>query len=151
VEWVALALLVALALGAAVALAPRVEGRSLGAALAHRMRCTAAGGCPDRLDTLGPYRDPNRPVDGFTGHGRQKRPVDGRVGRSGVAALGVPVARRVAGALVKRAWIACIGYRRYRYERAHPERLSPFDAMPLGEAAGIANKCLNPYGFLAAP
>ncbi len=63
----------------------------------------------------------------------------------------VPAARRVTRALARRAWIACIGYRRYRYERSHPTRLSPFDSMPVGDAVEIANKCLNPYGFLAAP
>ena len=45
VEWTGLLLLVALALGAVVALAPRVEGRSLGAAVARRIACAAGGDC----------------------------------------------------------------------------------------------------------
>ena len=54
---------------------------------------------------------------------------------------------RVVGAtLVKRAWIVCIGYRRFRYELAHPR--APNEAMPLDEALDIANGCLNPYAFL---
>ena len=54
--------------------------------------------------------------------------------------------RSVGAKLVKRAWIVCIGYRRFRYELEHP-RL-PHEAMPLEEAIDIANGCLNPYGFL---
>ena len=57
---------------------------------------------------------------------------------------------RVAGAVARRAWIACLGYRRYRYERTHPERLSPYDPMPLGDGLEIANACLNPAAFLGA-
>jgi hypothetical protein len=45
VEWVALLLLVALGLGALVAIAPRVEGRSLGGLLAQRIACAAARDC----------------------------------------------------------------------------------------------------------
>ena len=66
------------------------------------------------------------------------------------AALGLPVVRRVAGAVARRAWIACLGYRRYRYEREHPRRLSPFESMPPREAVAIADACLNPVGFLGA-
>ena len=136
-EWVGLLLLVALALGAAFGLAPRVEGRSLGAALAHRLTCAAGAGCAaQRLNTFGVHRVPNRSADGH---------------RRAAVSLGVPAARRVAGALARRAWIACLGYRRYRYERAHPGRLSPFDPIPVKDAAEIANKCVNPYAFLAAP
>jgi hypothetical protein len=49
--------------------------------------------------------------------------------------------------LARRAWIVCLGYRRFRYELEHP-RL-PSEAMPLAEALDIANGCLNPYAFLA--
>jgi hypothetical protein len=47
VEWVGLVLLVSLALGAAVAVAPAVDGRSLGGFLAHQLVCVVRGGCPD--------------------------------------------------------------------------------------------------------
>lgn len=48
IEWVGLALLASLALGAAVAVAaPRVDGRSLGGLLAHRIVCAVRGGCDD--------------------------------------------------------------------------------------------------------
>jgi len=47
VEWVGLLLLVSLALGGVVAFAPRVDGRSLGGFLAHRMVCAVRLGCDD--------------------------------------------------------------------------------------------------------
>jgi hypothetical protein len=52
----------------------------------------------------------------------------------------------VGATLVRRAWIVCIGYRRFRYELEHPR--APNQVMPLAEAVDIANGCLNPYGFL---
>ena len=54
--------------------------------------------------------------------------------------------RAVGATLVKRAWIVCIGYQRFRYELEHPR--APNEAMPLDEAIDIANGCLNPYAFL---
>ena len=48
--------------------------------------------------------------------------------------------------LVRRAWIVCIGYQRFRYELEHPR--APNEVMPLEEAIDIANGCLNPYAFL---
>ncbi len=47
VEWVALVLLVSLALGGLLAVAPLVDGRSLGGFLTHRIACAARGGCED--------------------------------------------------------------------------------------------------------
>jgi hypothetical protein len=57
-------------------------------------------------------------------------------------------AHRIGGAVARRAWIACLGYRRYRYEREHPARLTPFDRMPARDGVEIADDCLNPFGFL---
>ena len=48
VEWTALILCVALALGAVVAFVPIVDGRSLGGALAHALVCAVRGGCRER-------------------------------------------------------------------------------------------------------
>ena len=45
IEWVALVLACALALGALAAFGPSVEGRSFGASLAHRMVCAVRAGC----------------------------------------------------------------------------------------------------------
>jgi hypothetical protein len=47
VEWVASVLLVSLALGAAAAASPRVDGRSFGGFLAHRFVCAVMSGCRD--------------------------------------------------------------------------------------------------------
>ena len=47
VEWTALVLGVALALGALVSFSPAVNGRSLAGFLAHRLVCAARGGCLD--------------------------------------------------------------------------------------------------------
>jgi hypothetical protein len=52
VEWAGVVLLVALALGVVVALVPKVDGRSLGGALAHAIVCAARGGCDDGNDAL---------------------------------------------------------------------------------------------------
>jgi len=45
-------LLVAVALGALVAVGPRVDGRSFGGFLAHSITCAARGGCSDGSDDL---------------------------------------------------------------------------------------------------
>ena len=47
VEWVGLVLLASLAFGGVVALLPRVDGRSFGGFLAHRIVCAVRGGCDD--------------------------------------------------------------------------------------------------------
>jgi hypothetical protein len=61
-------------------------------------------------------------------------------------AAGAFQALRGVAYVAKRAWIVCLGYRRYRYEVEHP-RL-PTETMPTEEALDIANECLNPLGFL---
>ena len=165
-EWVGLLLLVALALGAAVAHVPRVEGRSLGAAVAQRIVCAAGGACVRAAAGAGPARAaggaPGAAVAGTppaaapparagprAAAGRHatagRRATAGLTGARRVAGAG---ARRIVGTVAKRAWIACLGYRRYRYERSHPGRLSPLDPIPLEEGLATANACLNPLGFL---
>jgi hypothetical protein len=62
VEWVALVLLLALALGALLALAPRVDGRSLGTVVAQRLTCAVKSGCADEEQSGGPKRPRPRPV-----------------------------------------------------------------------------------------
>lgn len=49
VEWIALVVVLALAVGGLLAAMPAVDGRSLGGALAHRLTCAAKGGCEDEL------------------------------------------------------------------------------------------------------
>jgi hypothetical protein len=52
IEWTGLVLLVALALGAVVAVVPAIDGRSLGGALAHAIACAARGDCERGNDAL---------------------------------------------------------------------------------------------------
>jgi hypothetical protein len=52
IEWTAIVLLVALVLGAVVAVAPAVDGRSLGSSLAHAVVCAARGNCSAGNDAL---------------------------------------------------------------------------------------------------
>lgn len=128
-------LLVSVALTGLISLAPEVEGRSLGGLVAHRIACTVGGGC------VATATEPAR-----------RRPAPAALvprTRRG-AAVGIQGARRVAGTIARRAWIACLGYRRYRYEREHPTRLTQFDRMPVRDALDIANDCLNPFGFVEA-
>jgi len=47
IDWTATVLVVALALGALLAVGPRVDGRSFGAFLAHEIACAIRGGCDD--------------------------------------------------------------------------------------------------------
>ena len=47
IEWTGILLLVALALGAAVAFVPAVDGRSFGSHIAHAILCAVRGGCDD--------------------------------------------------------------------------------------------------------
>src|SRR5215213_2694397 len=48
VEWTGAVALVALALGAAIATVPAVDGRSLGSWIAHSILCAMRGRCEDR-------------------------------------------------------------------------------------------------------
>jgi hypothetical protein len=52
VEWTALVLVVSVSLGAAVAVEPRIDGRSFGASLAQSIVCAVRGGCDDGDDAL---------------------------------------------------------------------------------------------------
>ena len=52
IEWVALTMALALALGGLLTATAAVDGRSLGGALAHRLVCAVKGGCADGDDDL---------------------------------------------------------------------------------------------------
>jgi hypothetical protein len=134
VEWTGLVLLVAVALGALAALVPRVDGRSLGGAVAHAITCSARGGCA--AERVAPRRVERA-------ERAELRPARPRVSAPRTTA---PVqALRGVREVAKRAWIVCLGYRRFLYERDHPR--GPMERMPVDEALDIANDCLNPFGF----
>ena len=132
VEWTWLVVLVSAVFGGLLTLAPAVDGRSVGGAVAHAISCAARGGCgADRRAPRAVERAPPRPGRRAVGSARTAAAFQ--------ALRGV---RYVA----KRVWLVCLGYRRYRYELEHPH--APNEAMPLTEAVDIANECLNPFGFL---
>ena len=138
VEWAGVVLLVMLVLAAlgAVSKGAPASDRGLGEAVAGRLTCAARGACGGVPAPRAPAAPAVPPVTG--------------VARGGVShARAVDALRRLRSLgmkLVRRAWIVCIGYRRFRYELEHPR--APNEVMPLDEAIDIANGCLNPYGFL---
>jgi hypothetical protein len=137
VEWIGLVLVAALVLGALATFRAPSEDRALGAELAKRVRCAAAGGCGASLAVAGAA--PTRPAAP-----PPALPTGRRISRE----KAVDAFRRLRGlgALTKRLWILCLGYRRYVYERDHP--LGPTQVIPVREALDIANECLNPLDFL---
>jgi hypothetical protein len=160
-EWVGAVLLVTVALGLLAAFrAPGGGDLGVGEMVAHRIACAAGGAC---AGAPGGAAAAGRPGAASTARAAGRSPVTRAPsavtrGPSAVGQASSPVPRaraidalrrlRAVGAtLVKRAWIVCIGYRRFRYEVEHPR--APNQVMPLAEAVDIANGCLNPYGFLA--
>jgi hypothetical protein len=128
VEWVGLLLLVALALGALVAFAPRIEGRSLGRLLAGRITCTVKRDCDSAVEKAGPAQ----------ARGRRE---------AGMIAPLAPIAPRMRG----RAWdvirvgtkkaIAWNGLLCYIRESTAGD-----DTNRPGDDIGDAVNCLNPLG-----
>jgi hypothetical protein len=139
VEWaglVLLAVVVLAALGAVSARAPASD-RGLGEVVTERFTCAARGACGGALAPRAVGVPPARAVPGAGARGiTRARAIDA-----------LRRLRSVGTKLVRRAWIVCIGYRRFRYELEHPR--APNEVMPLDEAIDIANGCLNPYAFLA--
>jgi hypothetical protein len=132
IEWLGLVAVAALLLGALAAFRAPQQDRELGAAVARRISCASAGGCAERRAAL-------------VGHSAV---AVAAAGRRTPRTKAVDAFRRLRGVgqLTKRIWIACLGYRRFIYERDHPR--APTEPMPLGEALEIANVCLNPLSFL---
>jgi hypothetical protein len=201
IEWVGLILLVALALGALLKLAPGAEGRRLLAhTLAHEVTCAAAARCqagPSEggakgEDSPGPHaRAPANAGQALAPEARARASAPGHAGAPKARARDAPVRTRLTASapsrpaseqawpagvaprrieaagvatdraaaamhalrgvrrLARRAWVLCLGWKRYRYERAHPEVTIPGRGMPVREALRIANQCLNPVLFVA--
>jgi hypothetical protein len=150
VEWTGLVLLAAVALTALATLRPGVDGRALGGSVAQAITCAAQGGCD--LDRQRPHRPrPSRPSPAAQPPARLP-PAGPRLGGPAAQTPADPAAgafralRRIRN-VAHKAWIVCLGYRRFVYERSRPR--VPTEPMPLDEALHIANECLNPLGFLA--
>lgn len=156
VEWVGLSLLALLVLGALLAVAPKVEGRSLGGALARAITCTAGGHCgPAGADTAPDGRGLGLASGGVVPRTPAARGAPRRAPRPSLP-RGPVLPDRAAAAfralrglkqVAARAWIVCLGYKRFQYERAHPE-VTVTGRVPVGEALRIANACLNPLEFV---
>jgi hypothetical protein len=131
VEWVALLLVAALILGAAAAHSSARDDRGLGREVAKRI-----AGAPREITAAAPAAGIEREA---RAQGVAAPPVRSPSARSDARLRGVA---RVA----ERAWIVCLGYRRWRQEMEHP--LAPTESLPLDDALEIANDCLNPYSFL---
>ena len=125
---------VALVLGAVAAggrgAAKGHSADGLGEAVAERIVCAAKGKCAGEELELGRGRR-RSPAP------RPKPPPPRRAEISGSRAL---------GAAVKRGWLVCLAYRRWKYERDHP--LTPRQAVPVRDALTMVNDCLNPWSFL---
>jgi hypothetical protein len=149
IEWTGLVLLAAVAFTALAALRPHVDGRALGGSVAHAITCAARGGCD--LDRQALRRQRGSPP---SPSGRPQALLPPAGSRSGRPRAPVPADRTAAASralrrvrsVAQKAWIVCLGYRRFVYERSRP-RL-PTETMPVDEALDIANECLNPLGFL---
>jgi hypothetical protein len=137
VEWVALALLASLVLGAAASLAGREDDRKLGEAVAKRI-----ASAPDVLERGGAGR-PAR---------TSRAPALIRKGALAPPPASTPGAvqafRSLRGleGVARHTWIVCLGYKRWRYEMENP--MLPAEAIPVREALDIVNSCLNPYDYL---
>ena len=53
---------------------------------------------------------------------------------------------RGIGSVARHAWIVCLGYHRWRYEREHP--IAAIEGLPLDVALQVVNDCINPYDYL---
>jgi hypothetical protein len=148
VEWVALVLLGALLLGGAAATAlgrEDREERELGSLVARRIAGVpgAALGAPGpaaRTRAVAPGAQAAVPRAPAAAPPRASAPTPSSRTANALHRL------RGLSAVAKRAWIVCLGHRRWRYQLEHP--LAPNETLPLDEALAMANTCLNPYSFL---
>jgi hypothetical protein len=144
VEWVGLVLLAALVLGALAGVAAGRtpgEGRELGEELARRIlrsQSPVSRGRAEGSEAAVPPAAPRRPP------------------AAAVRPVAPPQPPRAAGfldripglrSLVRHAWVACLGYRRWRHELGHVGLGTA--PLPLDEGVRSLNSCLNPYSFLS--
>jgi hypothetical protein len=168
VEWIALVLLLALALAALARFTPRADAGDLGGELVSTVTCTARGGCaakhggprPGGAARPGePLRSGPTPAAGAPsllvtapplvplapGTRRHMRP------RLRPPRFPAPLVRRArggAGVLWRRSWMICLGYERVRYSVLHPEIRFPNAAIPVSEGIRFANDCLSPVDLI---
>jgi hypothetical protein len=145
IEWVALVLTAALVLGAGAALAGREADRGLGEEVAERISRTASGVGGAPAGAVAP-RGSAAPAAARAYAPRAYGPPASAPPASAPRAVDGFRSLRGVADVARHTWIVCLGYRRWRYELEHP--MAPTESLPLGEALGIANSCLNPYDYL---
>lgn len=151
VEWVGLVLGLALAFGGALGVARGAdfggEADGLGEALTQRMTCAARGACGAGPGGPRLPERPSAPPGVLVGRGIPPTwPPKQRAGElGGLKGAGAGVLRAL-GRAGRYAWPVCLGVRRLRYDLDHPR--TPRQSIPLRDTLGLANKCLNPWGFL---
>ena len=153
-EWIALLLLMALAVAALARFAPRADASHLGARLLTTVTCAARGGCkaerggptppgrPSRLVTVPPL------VPVARRPGARLPAARSPLARRPRLAPLLRRARRGAGTLWRRSWMLCLGYERIRYSVLHPEMRFPRETIPFSENLRIANDCLSPVDLV---
>ena len=171
VEWIALVLLLTLALAALVRFAPRADAGGLGPELLHAIACAARGGCqvPDGGESgARPGEPPHGMVSApplvpvaprepraLSRPGAPAPPVSrwrpvrlfrGRVLRRASSRSAGPGRR--AAVLWRRSWLLCLGYERARYGFLHPEVRFPHVPIPLSEDLRMVNDCLSPVDLV---
>jgi hypothetical protein len=146
VEWVGLLLGVALMFGALVAggrdAAKGESAEGLGEAVADRITCAARGACGAGERGPGSLRGAPRSLRGAPG---ARPPAPRSAPPRHLAGSGSAPLRGVSG-VAKRAWMLCLGYRRWRYEVDHPR--TPRQSVPVRETLDMVNECVNPLSFL---
>jgi hypothetical protein len=135
VEWVALVLLAALVLGAVAAFTGRETDHGLGKLVAERI-----ARAPGELAPATAAATAAAPRVSAPGARASVPPAPDR--RAADVSPGV----RGVGSVARHAWVVCLGYQRWRYEQEHP--IAGIEGLPLGEALGVINDCLNPYDYL---
>jgi hypothetical protein len=163
VEWVGLVLTAAVVLGAGAALAGREADRGLGERVAERISRTASGVGPAPAGAApAPGRAAPAP-DAAAPPPARAAPIPPRAAppptraappptrsapppASGPGAVQAFRSLRGVADVARHTWIVCLGYRRWRYELEHP--MVPTETLPLDEALGIVNSCLNPHDYL---
>ena len=157
VEWIAVVLLVAVAVAALSRLAPKADGRELGESVAHAVARPAVE--PGARRVAAPVQVPGEPAF----------PVPPLLPRAGESAADLRAAKRAtvdlrirlpraralmtrvragAGPAWRRAWIACLVYERFRYAFLHPESRFPGHTIPPAEVLRMVNDCISPLDLV---
>jgi hypothetical protein len=139
IEWIGVALLLALALGALGRFAGRLDPEPVATAVLGTTTCAARADCGGKRDDTPTvarrHRSLTMPplVPVVPTEWRRRSPRIGGIGRP-------------LGVLWRRAWLVCFGYERARYGLLHPET-APRQTVPLSGVLQMTNDCVSPVDF----